>query len=175
MSLPEEHQSTITKEIIAPFLNLIFFETGAWYGGGLLVAKEAGFQRLYSLELDSEIAQRASENIPEATIFCGDSRYIFGPLINEHIDAPTTFFLDSHKQIEGQPPISTALHELYFISQHSLVNTFTILIDDIRMFKSGVWGTTFEMLITFANRVKRGVKIDYIDNRLFKDDIMVLT
>ena len=121
------------------------------------------------------MATNVQKSIPEATIICGDSRYIFEASINTYVNEPTTFFLDAHHQKEGQPFVTTALHELLAISKHPLLNYFTILIDDIRLFRSSYWGVNFDTLIKFVNNVKPNVKIDYIDNRLFKDDIMVLT
>lgn len=167
--------STITPEILRNFPNPVFVETGTYKGGGIECAMMADFPNIYSIELDPGFAERAKNLYFDSNIhiICGDSSVIFGDVINK-INQPITFFLDSHKQVPNQPAKSTAPDEVKFIAQHPLKDKHTILIDDIRLFREGIWGISLNYLLDLVYKIKPNPKISYIDNKLFTNDIMVI-
>jgi hypothetical protein len=163
-------QSTITFEILEQYLNPVFFETGCWHGNGLLEAKQAGFRKLYSIEINEAMALWARGIIPDATILVGDSKHILKQVIDLIIYEPTTFWLDAH---EGND--CSIIEELQSISQHKLCYAHTILIDDMRVFKNpkSPW-ITFDKLYELAKKVKQKAKIELINSKFFPEDIMVI-
>lgn len=116
------------------FLNPVFVETGTFEGKGISLALKAGFPKVYSIEIDENIARdakiRFSDN-PQVKIFHGSSSIDLWKMI-EFIDEPITFWLDAHIY----PPRPDGgkncplLEELEQIKKHP-IKTHTILIDDM--------------------------------------------
>ncbi len=131
--------STTTATFIK-YPNEFFIETGTWDGHGVQMAIDAGFKRIYSIELKESCYHACCSrfaSVPFIKLLLGDSGDIL-PLVLEEIDAPATFWLDGHYCGEGSGKGKTntpLLQELEHISKHP-IKTHTILIDDIRMLGS---------------------------------------
>lgn len=125
-----------SKEVFAKYPNAYFVETGSYYGAGIQKAIDAGFSRIYSIELAEPLYQYCKNRFawnPGVHLVLGDSAKVMDKVLNE-IDAPATFWLDGHyswgETAKGDTN-SPILKELEAIAKHP-IKTHTILIDDIR-------------------------------------------
>lgn len=111
-----------------------FIETGTHKGEGVITALDAGFSKIYSIEvLESSIQYTKSRNrISKAVrnnrveIIQGSSNKVLDDILPE-IPEPVTFWLDAHSDEE-----SVIYEELKVIGQHRS-GTDTILIDDVNV------------------------------------------
>lgn len=126
-------------QIFKKYPNPILIETGSFKGDGIQKALDAGFQKVYSIELSTYYYKHCKKRFAsneKVEVLLGDSSIVLDELL-QTIDQPVTFWLDGHwsdvknaAQGEKKCPI---LSELEIISKHHL-KTHTILIDDIRLF-----------------------------------------
>lgn len=130
--------ATTTVDVFRKFPNKYFVETGTYAGDGVQNALQAQFQEIYSIELSPYHYQCSSDRFrthSNVHLFLGNSAYTLSSVLKE-IDAPATFWLDSHYSSgttargETNTPI---LAELEAIRLHP-IKTHTILIDDVRLF-----------------------------------------
>lgn len=172
----------ISVNILERYLNSTFIETGSHLGGGIKAAIEAGFEKIYSIEIDENKFKNLStifEKDPAVILFCGDSRRRLKEVLDK-ITQPATIWLDAHiddgsydKQtivLDDRNPI---LDELRIINEHP-IKTHTILIDDFRLFNRahGFWGVTPEIIKEYLLRINDKYKISF-ENGYVKKDIMV--
>ena len=135
---------SIANKALNKYLNPVFVETGTYYGEGVSAAIEAGFNKIISIEVSKSICESSQEKFKDfknVQIFNGDSTKSLWGLI-ENIDERITFLLDAHNLSWSDDtknrkdlvefPIE---HELKIISKHPRKD-HTILIDDVRLFKS---------------------------------------
>jgi len=125
--------------VIAPngffdYRNEYFVETGTNGGGGVLSAVQAGFRKIFSIEIDShhvESARNLLKRYPFVKILHGDSSVILWEIIKD-IHRPITFFLDAHRFPPENDGLKNCplLEELEQIKRHPM-KTHTILIDDM--------------------------------------------
>ena len=130
----------ITANILRPFANATFIETGTFKCEGVFAALEAGFARIVTIEIAPELHAAAEKRFlrePRVTALCGSSADLLPPLVDS-LDAPATFWLDAHGYAGdgslGTP--SPLLAELDAIAR-SDIRTHTILIDDFNVFGRG--------------------------------------
>ena len=131
------------------FRRNIFIETGSGYGDGIQMALNAGFNKIYSIELSklmyNNCLQKFKDNSKVNLIF-GNSVEIL-PLILSSINEPVTFWLDAHcsggDTVGGATP--PLMNELHVIGKHH-IKEHTILIDDLRS-----WGELYVNLL--ANKI----------------------
>ena len=125
------------REYAAAYEVHTFVETGT-YEGDAVFACLGSFDRIYSIELATELFQRASDRFAgdsHVEILQGDSTYVL-PAILEKISEPCLFWLDGHyscgttAQGEQDTPIRA---ELRAILDHR-VKGHVVLIDDARLF-----------------------------------------
>ncbi len=115
----------------------IFIETGT-YLGDMVYAMQGYFERLYSIELSTELYQNAKKRFaaqPHITILNGDSGAILSELMAT-IHEPVLFWLDAHYSagITAKGDLDTPISkELEIIFNHPVTN-HVILIDDARLF-----------------------------------------
>jgi hypothetical protein len=119
--------------------NKYFIETGSFYGNGIRRALFAGhFEEIYSIEMAPHLYEYCKKEFahdPRVKIFLGDSAKIL-PLILTQIDAPATFWLDSHYSSDNTAKGLTnnpILEELESIKNHFIKN-HTLMIDDAKLF-----------------------------------------
>ncbi len=131
-------QATADAKLFAKYPNNYFIETGAYTGDGVQVALDAGFLKVYSIELDPELFLKTRKRYLEnekVKIFAGDSSKKLKDVMRD-IKEPVTFWLDAHFAGDGTAKGKVAtpvLEELEQIRRHP-VKTHTILIDDVRQF-----------------------------------------
>lgn len=118
------------------FKKRIFVETGTLGGEAILKAKDAGFQEIYSMDIDENCFKYAKirfENDSNVHLFLGNSEFELWDVI-KNIQEPSVFWLDAHNgfpdpnktDIKNTPLIE----ELDQIKHHPIKN-HTILIDDL--------------------------------------------
>lgn len=137
MPTPHSVKQMTVKAYAAQFGIDIFVETGT-YLGEMVNAVKYSFKKIYSIELSSELHERAKKKFSRhkhIVLLKGDSSTVLPPILN-HIHESCLFWLDAHYS-EGitakgkkETPI---LEELKHIFHHS-VNNHVILIDDARCF-----------------------------------------
>jgi hypothetical protein len=153
----------------------VFLETGTSWGGGIRLALDAGFQKIVSLEIDAEIANKASDTFHtqvyygQVEIIKGDSAELLGSII-ELINEPITFWLDAHLE-ESQHGAFKDKHpcplydELTFIRRHA-VKEHVIMIDDMKIVGTGhFWGGTVEreVITDMLMAISQAYKIEIVD------------
>lgn len=125
-----------SKEIFERYLNPVFIETGSHIGDGIQQALNAGFQKVFSIELVPEYYQRCIKRFQgneKVKIFEGASIYHL-PRILHGMQEKCTFWLDSHN-FSPENPQSMIIEELAIIATHFRKN-HTILIDDNRLIET---------------------------------------
>lgn len=137
--------STLSKEVLEKYKNDIFVETGTYLGGGVEVALECGFKKIYSMEIDLEKVKYNAEKFQKeieagiVELYHGDTFHLFQHVI-EKIDKPATFWLDAHWDGGVLGVYRCPLpFELDALLNHS-IKEHKILIDDRRLFGQGSWG-----------------------------------
>ena len=145
----------------------VFVETGTLFGDTVEFLKNE-FDRIYSIELSTELARKAAERFVDdgkITILQGNSGRVLFDLV-DRLDATTLFWLDGHYSgefQEGNEQIKTAkdllntpiLQELTAILRRGLGEN-VILIDDARLFTGFEDYPTYEALKNML--AKLGVK-----------------
>jgi hypothetical protein len=124
-----------SKELFQKYMNPVFIETGTFQGKGVQQALDAGFSKIYSIELSIELYNECVQGFNNDKVFLllGDSAEVLPTLIKE-INEPITFWLDGHYSGTGTALGSQntpLLQELESIRLHP-IKTHTILIDDLR-------------------------------------------
>lgn len=118
----------------------IFIETGSADGDGIECAIKAGFEKIFSIELNPDLHNKCKEKFKDynnVNLYCGSSDILLKQII-ENVDQPFLLWLDAH--YSGGPYIGDLMHnylpkELNSIT--NLVNKFKnspILIDDMNFY-----------------------------------------
>jgi hypothetical protein len=134
---PHAYKQRVVREYARKNRLHFMVETGT-YLGDMVEAMRAGFQHVYSIELDGELCRRATQRFaarPNVTIVQGDSGQVLSGLIG-NLPRPTLFWLDGHfsADITARGDKDTPiLKELESIACHP-VKRHVILIDDARCF-----------------------------------------
>jgi hypothetical protein len=126
----------LKNNLFKKYLNKVFVETGSYMGDGVQFAIEAGFEKIYSIELSDkyfDICTKRFANNKNVIIVKGDSCEILLDVIKD-IDVPITFWLDGHHSC-GDTALgkywTPLMQELDQIKKHFIKN-HTILIDDMQ-------------------------------------------
>lgn len=168
---------SLTKEVLNKYTNRIFIETGTQHGLGIEVALECGFEKIYSIDLESkyhyECTKKFSSEISSGRVelLIGDSALKLKDIL-EKIDEPATFWLDAHSDggLVGVA-LCPVIYELKQIANH-LIKTHSILVDDRRMF--GIYwgvGTSEKDVVEAIMQVNPNYKIIY-ENGCEPNDII---
>lgn len=149
----------------------ILVETGTYYGEMISAVKDI-FPRIYSIEYDHALAQRAKKKFsrwPEIKILEGDSQKILPALLKEIMD-PALFWLDAgyYGWAGLQGDKHRLITELEAILHHPL-KTHVILMDDARGLNGQNGAPTVEEL-------KRRIELEVPRRRVeVKHDILRIT
>lgn len=124
----------ITSARLLPFKRKFFVETGTYDGDGIKAALGAGFEKIWSVELNErrvEACRNKFVNNSNVTILQGTSGDVL-PSILSQLTEPATLWLDAHGEvIPGQPnPHDPIVEELNAIKA-SGVSDHILLLDDM--------------------------------------------
>ena len=158
-----------------------FIETGTWVGRSIYIALDSNmFNKIYSVELHEEFAEKAIECFKENTqvkIHKGESPdflKIICPILVE----PATFWLDAHAS-GADLPGSNVYGMCPLIEELSAINlspckTHTIMIDDIRDCGQNGWPTKQELIDKLLS-INNNYIFEYIDGYedSYPNDILV--
>lgn len=148
----------LSEEILRRFAARVFVETGSYLGDGVQAALDAGFERVVTIEADRASWERVRARFaddPRVTTILGDSADLLAAAVDD-VREPAVFWLDAHWSGDGtggRPPIrdscvySPVIDELEVIGAHP-VKGHTVLIDDVRVFRDGVFVDAAEEVIT---------------------------
>lgn len=148
----------------------VFVETGSLTGDGVLLAIEAGFKRIISIELSDKYYNFCKNKFKDnlnVEIYKGDSCEILYDIIS-NIEENITFWLDGHYSAADTAfgkYESPLIYELEQIKNHKIKN-HTIIIDDMRC-----WSNEFKNKLGFdANDVVDKCKEINENYTLFYDE-----
>lgn len=159
--------------------NTIFVEGGTSLGWGTTTAIQAGFEKIYTIELLKDLFENAkkmfSNEIKSGKVITinGDTQIVLGRILKE-INQPATFWLDAHfgKKYKGDKPRCPLIAELDVIKQHT-INTHTLLIDDMRLFgKAAHDFITIDQVKQKILEINSNYKISFLDSNV-KNDILL--
>lgn len=134
---PHVIKQRIIREFAEKFGLSVLVETGTYYGD-MVEAMKGSFRRIYSIELSSELYQKAKRRFAgddRIEIIHGDSGIELGNLIAS-LDQPALFWLDGHYSAgatargDKDTPIFEELTHIFSSPQSGHV----ILVDDARCF-----------------------------------------
>lgn len=157
------------------YVNPVFVETGTYYGGGVLLAKELGFREVYSIEINPEYHRAAAVRLAHLEgihLFLGDTVRIL-PGILSSLEKKATIFIDAHPVLVDAPDLGAVKHyplvsELEIIRDHSKRKDHTILVDDRHAFRE--YGTSDEDVIRRLHEINPGYRIS-VDRNLIAAEI----
>lgn len=165
-----------TIDIFKKYRNNIFIETGSYKGSGIQMALDAGYERIYSIELSPLLwnyCRNKFKGKKNVLVFVGYSPMVLTDIL-EFIDEPITFWLDAHYSggitAKGEE-LSPVLKELNVIRDHS-INTHTIMIDDIRDWETHGYGISVESAKEFLLTINKDYKFT-LENGTVVNDILV--
>lgn len=151
------------------YLNPILVETGTYLGDGIEAAKNAGFNKILSIEVSKMMCEKARERFEgdnSITVIYGDSVVALWPAI-ENIEERMTFVLDSHnldwakdtknnKHMFEEWPL---VKEIQIIAKHPRKD-HTVIIDDVRLF--GLFNTTVKKVRLMLLEINPDYRIYFI-------------
>ena len=155
-------------EVFKKYHNSVFIETGTQLGDGVVMALNAGFPYVISIEANLDTFHFCCDRFkqePNVYIGHGDTKTELKNII-EGVHVQCTFWLDAH--LENEYPV---LEELDQIAQHP-IKTHTILIDDLRMFPTDKNGLTEAKIRDRILQINPDYKFSY-ENGHVKNDILV--
>ncbi len=161
--VPPPHivKEIVVKEYARRFCIRLLVETGTFQGAMIRATRES-FDRIYSIELDENLYQRAKNEFSDfdhITIIHGDSSDILPRLLPE-ITEPCLFWLDAHfsGEITARGTLLTPIkQELTQIFNHP-IKDHVILIDDARLFNGqNDYPTLEELRHLVLNRLPDGI------------------
>lgn len=165
--------------IFKNYLNPVFFETGSYEGDSIQFALDAGYKKIFSIELSPHYYNLCSERFKKfsnVNLILGDScEKIYENIkdINENI----TFWLDGHYSC-GNTALgkywAPLIQELDQIKTHH-IKTHTIIIDDLQFwideFKNK-HGFVKDDIIKKLYEINPKYNISYIDG-VVENDILI--
>jgi hypothetical protein len=164
---------TLTGQVLKKFKrNRIFIECGTYAGDGVQLAKDCGFDTIYTIEISPRLHKHSYDrayhpNRNGLNFLLGDTTQVLPGLLKT-INEPCTFWLDAHFPQDGASHVPTwsscpTILELGIIAAHP-IKAHTILIDDIPDFKSGIHDhITVDQLLAAIREINPNYQISYED------------
>lgn len=164
------------------FKTRVFVETGTFGGDGIQKALDAGFEEVYSIDIDA-INVRDSKNRfkdkPEVHIYLGDSSYQLTDVIAP-LNEPVVFWLDAHNGFPDPEDRTTKntplMEELDQIKNHP-IKTHTILIDDLHCCETLLFDfLTLEEIMDKVWQINPDYTITFVDggnDGEYKNNVLV--
>ena len=151
------------------FKQRIFFETGTLSGDGVQKALDAGFEEVYSIDIDPNFIQNSIhrfKNQKNVHVLLKDSSYQLWDVIAQ-IQEPIVFWLDAHNGFPDPNAIGVKntplLEELDQIKRHP-IKTHTILIDDLHCCGTLLFDfLTLDQIIAKVLEINPEYSIDFVD------------
>lgn len=162
----------LNTDILRSHLNPAFVETGTYLGEGVRAALEAGFEQIWTVDLESDNKWEVEQPLPQSPniVFAvGDSALFLADLVPT-LDVPTTFWLDAHPTgyFNLLQPDLPLINELIALSFSQRSSDDIILIDDLRLFNP-----EDQMRLTaFIRLLWPDCMIDIIDSSIIPQDIL---
>ena len=164
-------------DLFKKYLNPVFVETGSYLGIGIQNAIDAGYDKIYSIELSDgyyDICVKRFTNNKKVHLIKGDSGEILKDVIKD-INENTTFWLDGHYS-GGDTAIgksqSPLMSELDAIKEHK-IKTHVIIIDDLRCWKiSEECDFSIDSIIKKLYEINENYKLVY-ENGFVSNDILI--
>ena len=167
-------------KIIEKFSN-VFVETGTFYGEGIQVAINAGYEKIISIEIFKKYFDFGTKRFAlnkNIKVVLGDSSLILGETIKD-INEPITFWLDGHCSGEGTglgTKYYPLMEELEHIQNHPL-KTHIIMIDDIRLWKEYDKELNFQSVINKLLTINPAYSIytmdGIVESTILPNDILI--
>jgi hypothetical protein len=146
----------------------IFIETGTAYGDGVQSALDAGFDEVYSVELNPNLFKKCKErfkNNSNVNLICGSSEEEL-PQILESISDPFVLWLDAHwsgGEYIGELMDVYLPKELNAIKKYSeKFNDSVIMVDDMNHYMGNK--NFCEEVEKLINEIKKTGSIEYIES-----------
>lgn len=130
--------TTLSHQVIKKYINPYFLETGTSDASGVKLALEYPFEKIISIEINSELQEKNKQDLLEhieslrLKLITGDSLINLQSIIKD-LDKPTTFWLDAHVDHGPKGVKLCPLYEELEAIKTSSIKTHTILIDDLRV------------------------------------------
>jgi hypothetical protein len=153
--LPKVLSLTLTEEILGNYKTDVFVETGTYNGGGVQIALDVGFPKIYSVEMSDYFYEYCCKKFSKndnVKLFHGTSEEYL-PEIIKGIHTKITFWLDAHEFGGGK---SSLYNELAIIAEHPLKN-HNILIDDRKYFHT--WKVEESVVIDKVKAINKDYQI----------------
>ena len=173
---------------LAKYRMPVFVETGTYLGTTLAQALKAGFDKVYSIEIDDEYYNAAQQKFADAvtagqlTLLHGDSAHKLPEIIKQETER-CTFWLDAHAQNfnfdnntlgEENCPLYWELDAIAKSNRSDHV----IMIDDVRLLNNkNAWRGHNVTLEGVKERLKK-INPDYnfvFEEGYIEDDVLVAT
>ncbi len=147
----------------------ILVETGTYYGD-MIEAMKRRFSRIYSIELNRELSERAAKRFRgerHVRIIQGDSGTELGRLVGQ-LDQPALFYLDGHysggtsARGDNDTPIYEELAHIFNARGRGHV----IVIDDARCFGTDPAYPSIEKLKEFVGSQRPDARIEIEDDSI---------
>ena len=169
--IPPPHivKQRILREYARKYNLRVLVETGTFFGD-MVEAMKADFDRIYSIELDEELYEKAKERfkrVKHVKLICGDSGIELRRVMNK-LDQPVLFWLDGHylpgvtARAEKDTPI---YEELDYILNFPNIG-HVIIIDDARCFGTEPTYPSIEELIEFIKSKRSNLDIAVQDDSI---------
>ena len=148
-----------------------FVETGCFYGDSLTFARDRGFAKLYSCDIDLEMINHCQNRLGnDVELFHGDSKTFFINLLPKLDPAENVmFFLDAHlpgfDKTQGTSGVADVDANLNFPLQEEIkmihmarrTQSDVIIVDDLRIYEDGPYGNG-----NWAERHQFGLSLDFL-------------
>jgi len=169
-------QTTLTVALLLCYPSDVFIETGTSDGNGVQIALDAGFLKIFSIEIDPHKVLAAQERFAKeikkgiVSIIEGDSVNILPQIVNNIGPLKATFWLDAHWDNGPQGAKRCPLYdELEAIKFHQR-NDHNILIDDRRIF--GIPGSNWGEGISEQAIISLCFTINKLYNKQLHDGVV---
>lgn len=144
----------------------VFVETGSNIGDGIQAALKAGFEKVYSIELDEKFYNQCKERFKDdnrVNLILGDSMVELPKLINKIKELNFLLWLDAHWSMEGY--VGEMMHDflpkemLALIPFKDKLKDAVIMIDDMNHY---IFNTAFCLTIEdILKELKPDSNIEY--------------
>jgi hypothetical protein len=162
---------TMPAGMLDKYKNPVFIETGSSIAGCCERALHLGFKEIHGIELDVDRHNQCKKNFGRYKnyhMYCGSSADWL-PKILETIQEPATIWLDAHPYNDvltvNDAPI---LQELQAILNHSKRIKFTVIIDDITIYREE---PDRKQILELAAKIG---EVTLIDTQQGKNDIAII-